>query len=113
MIQKLRTHADAIDIVDALGEIHVRDLRAELRKLHGKIRVLHLARQYIRQRSVRALWTAHREPVPRHEQRREKWEALDVIPVRVAQENVCRDWFRRARHQMRAERPRACAAVKR
>src|SRR3972149_9881156 len=56
--------------------------------------------------------TADRDLVPGNEERGKEGKALDVIPVRVAEQDRCRDGLRCVRHELRAERAGARPAVK-
>src|SRR6202030_1668785 len=73
--------------------------------------MLHLARQHIMQRQVSALRPIDPEVIGRCEKRREEREALNVIPMRVSEQDGGRDWTARIFHQFVSEQPRAGTAI--
>src|ERR1035438_10081351 len=111
MIQKLRADLDSFHIVRTFREVMISDRRTQLSQLNRKVSVLHLARKNLRKGILGALRTAHVETIPRHKQRDEKWEALNVIPMRMTQQDGSHDGLLRVRHEVSAQRPGARAAV--
>ena len=97
MVQVLRDDADARDAVAALVEVDVGELRRELRELDREVGVLHLSGHHLGERAAAAPRRVDHEPRGRREERGEEREALDVVPVGVAQQ------------ERRGERPRARA----
>src|SRR5207245_8880034 len=79
--------------------------------LDGEVSELHLAGENFAQRMSAPFGTADRDLVPGNEERGEEGKALDVIPVRVAEQDRCRDGLRGVRHELRAERASARPAV--
>ena len=73
--------------------------------------VLHLTRQHIAQGQMRAFRTVNLKVIVGLKQRREKREALNVVPMRVGEKNGGRDRARGAGQQAVAQRSRASAAV--
>ena len=74
--------------VDALGQVVVGDRGRKLVQLDGKVGELHLAGQHVMQRAAAAFRAIDRGRVPRDKGRAEERKALDVIPVRMSEENV-------------------------
>ena len=111
MVQEDGADANTIDVVRALRQLPIRELRAELSEFHRKIRVLHLAGHGLRQGRRATLRSANREAVPRNKCRREKWEPLDMVPVHVAEENAGGYRFGSVGHQVHAESADTGAAV--
>ncbi len=79
---------DVVDLELALDEVVVLDRGAEVEELDREVRVLHLARERLVDRRVEPPGPVHVPHVAGHEQRREERQALDVVPVRVADEEV-------------------------
>jgi glutamate-5-semialdehyde dehydrogenase len=75
----------------ALDEVVVLDRGAEVEELDREVGVLHLARERLVDRRVEAAGPVHVPHVARHEQRREERQPLDVVPVRVPDEQVAVD----------------------
>src|SRR4030095_12181996 len=80
--------------------------------LDGEVSELHLAGENFAQRMSAAFRTAYRDLASGNEERGEEGKALDVSPVRVAEQDRCRDGLRCVRHELRAERASARPAVK-
>ena len=111
MIEELRGDAHAAEIVDSLGEVVIFDAGSQLAQLHGEIRVLHLARENFGQRAVGALRRAHYDAIAGFENGREKRESLDVIPMRVAEQDGRGQRFRFVGQQVIAQRAGTRAAI--
>src|ERR1700719_469969 len=73
--------------------------------------MLHLACEYFAQRHLSPLRPANPEAIGCAEQRREEWETLNVVPVRVSEQDRCRDRATRLLHPLIAEQPRAGSAI--
>ena len=114
MMQILDDDARATNLVRALAELAEIDRGRQLADLDRKVGELHLAGQYLAQISAASLRTANGYLITGNEQRRKKRKALDMIPVRVAEQNRCRErvsWLCCVRHEVGAERTGAGAAV--
>jgi len=111
VMEVLRDDPRAADLVRALAELPEGDGGRQLADLDGEIGELHLAGQHVAQRTAAALRTADRDPASGNEERREEGKALDVIPVRVAEENRRRDGRGRLRRERGAERAGARPAI--
>ena len=111
MIHLLRPHEHPIDLMATFAQIFIGDSRGQLIEFHGEVMMLHLTRQYIAQRKMRALWAIDSEVIARLKQRREERETLDVIPVRVGEQDGGRDRPRCAGRQTVAQCPSSRAAV--
>src|SRR5262249_17061384 len=88
MVQVLGNDAHAPDRKLSLDEVVIPDAGVELLQCHRKIRVLHLAGERRFKLVPDAGWGVDIPLVAGDEQRREEGEALDVIPVRVGNEQV-------------------------
>ena len=84
--------------MSAFAQILISDARSQLIELHWKIVMLHLARQHVAQREMRAFRSVNFEVIVRLKQRREKRKALNVIPMCVREEDGGRDRPRRSGH---------------
>ena len=91
MIHLLRANLQAIDVMSSFRDIAIADARGQLIQLDRKVVMLHLARQDIVQGQVSAVRPVDLEMVGRFEQRSEERETLDVIPMRVREEDGGRD----------------------
>src|ERR1700687_1674564 len=87
MIHTLRANFNSADFVCSLGQVLICDASRELTQFHGKIMMFHLTGKHVMQREVAAFRSVDREMIARHEQRRKKREPLDMIPVRVSEQN--------------------------
>ncbi len=103
--------ADVVDLDAAFDQVVVADLGGELLDRDRKIGVLHLARERLADRRPEA---ARSVDVPLEvplEQRRQERQALDVVPVRMADEDMTPARPVRLREQRLAEAVRAGAAI--
>ncbi len=87
MIHTLRAYFHTADFVRSLGQVLIYDTSRELTQFHGKIMVLHLTGEYVMQRKVASFGSVNGEVIARHEQWRKKWKALNMIPMRVREQN--------------------------
>ena len=88
MVQVLGDDAHARDRKLSLDEVVIPDGGVELLQRHREIRVLHLAGERRFELLPHAAWGVEIPLVAGDEQRREEGETLDVIPVRVSNEQV-------------------------
>ena len=88
VIEILRGDAHLPDREFALGDIVKANRRSELRQRDGEVVVLHLTRQRHFELASERARSIDVPGVAGHEQRREKGEPLDVIPVRVGEQEV-------------------------
>ena len=79
---------DVADLERSLDQIMVVQRGAQFVELHREIGGLHLAGQCLAQRGTHAARTIDVPLVSGDEYRREKREALNVIPMRVADQQV-------------------------
>ena len=111
MIHLLRAHPHAVDFVGTFAQIFIADASRQLVQLHGKIVVLHLTRQHIAQRQMRAFRTVDLEAIIGLKERRKKWKALNMVPMGVRQENGGRNGSGSRLQQVIAQRSSAGAAI--
>ena len=111
MMEVLRDDPRAADLVRSFSELPEGDGGRKLADLDGEVRELHLTGENFGQRMSAPFRTADRDLVPANEERGEEGEALDVIPVRVAEQDHCRDGLRGVCHELRAQRASARPAV--
>jgi hypothetical protein len=95
-------HLALVDVVEAEGRPHVR-------QAHREAGVLHLPGERLLERARHLVATVEVDDVPAHERRREEREALDVVPVDVAEEDPRLEGHRR--QQRVSEKPEAGPAV--
>ena len=94
------------DVLDDVVKMH---LRAHVREMDREARVVHLARERLLEGARHVVAAVEVDDVPRHERGIEEREALDVIPVHVAEEEMRSD--RHVLQQRLAEEAQARAAV--
>ena len=73
--------------------------------------MLHLSRERAFERSIEAARPVHAQPGPRDVRGEEKREALDVVPMRVGDEDVHLGERGTAREEVDPERARSRAAI--
>src|SRR4029077_16754739 len=76
------------EVKGAFDKVMVANRGAELAKCHREIRVLHLPGEGILQAPTQTLGRVDVPFVPLDEERREKGKALDVVPVRVSEQEM-------------------------
>ena len=99
------------DFVRSFSELSEGDGCRKLADLDGEVSELHLAGEDFVQRARASFRTAHRDAIARNEQWYEEGETLDVIPVRVTQQDRHRQWPAGSRHQRTAQCSRASPTV--
>src|SRR5258708_20386512 len=97
---------DVVDIECAFDKIVIMNCGFELIRRYGKISVLHLTCERFAQGLVETLGTVDVPLIARHKERGEERDALDVIPMRVTDEDMTAQPFAAGRHQILAERVR-------
>ena len=112
MMEKLRRHPHPADRVDALVQLVVADRGRQLAQRNREIGELHLTGQHVMQRAAAAFRAIDRDGVPFDKGRAEERKALNVIPVRMSEENVRVNGFLALGHQLGGQPVRAGAAVK-
>ena len=88
MIQILRRNLDIVDIECPLHQVVISDGRAEFISRDREVRVLHLPRERLPQRLVQSLRPVNIPFVSRHIERCEERYALNVIPMRMTDQNM-------------------------
>ena len=106
MVQELSHDARSADRMDTLGQVVICDGGRQLIQVDREIRELHLAGQHVMQRRTAAFRTIDRNRVSFDECRDEERKPLDMIPVRMPEENVGVDRLLALCHQLAAN-PRA------
>ena len=102
---------DVVDIEGAFDKIVVMDCSSELIRCYGKISVLHLTSERFAQGLVETLGTIDVPLIARHKKWSEERDALDVIPMRVTDEDVTAQALGTGRHQFLTERVSSSSAV--
>ena len=100
MIQILGGDFDIVDIEGALDEVVIANLSPELIEWDGEIGILHLAGQGFTQGLAEALRAVYVPFVPGHKKRSEEWDALDVIPMRMTDQDVAAQALRAGSDQI-------------
>ena len=85
VVEVLRAHHHVVDLEHALDELVVADPASELIDRDGEVRIAHLGGERLAQRFVHAT-RAVDVPLARAVQRGEERQALDVVPVGVAEQ---------------------------
>ncbi len=88
VVQVLGLDQHATDAEEALVELGEVDARAQIAQLHREVRVLHLPGHRLFQAALEAEGGVDVQLGPGHEGGDEEGKALDVIPVRVTDEEV-------------------------
>src|SRR5438067_385634 len=111
MVQVLRADLDVAERKDAFGEIVIADGGAELLQLDRKVGGLHLSGERLPHRLGEAARRIHVPFVAGDEDRGKERQALDVIPVSMANQQMPPQRLFAALHQLGAKRNRAGAAI--
>ena len=91
MVEIARRDRDVVDLELPLDEVVVLDVGAEVEELDREVRVLHLPGERVVDRRVETARAVDVPHVPGLEQRGEERQALDVVPVGVADEEMAVD----------------------
>jgi hypothetical protein len=94
---------DIVDVEGAFDKIVITNCSSELIRCDGKVSVLHLTGERFAQGLVETLGTVNVPLVARYEERGEERDPLNVIPVRVTDEDMTAQTASAARHQILAE----------
>jgi hypothetical protein len=100
MIQIVGGDFDIVYIEGALNEVVIANLGSALIERNGEIGVLHLPGQGFTHGLAEALRAVYVPFATGHKKRSEKWDALDVIPMRMADQDVAAQAFRAGRRQI-------------
>src|SRR5262245_64003812 len=103
MVQVMSDDFDVVDVEGAFDKIMIANCSSELIRRDGKVGVLHLTGERFAHGLVKTLGTVNVPLVARYEERGEERDPLNVIPVRVADEDMTAQSFGAARHQILAE----------
>src|SRR4030095_6951166 len=94
---------NSAEVKGAFAKLVVADRGAELAKCHREILVLHLPGEGVLQALPQTLRRVDVKFVPLDEERREKRKTLDVVPVRVSEQEITAYWALARRHETPAE----------
>src|SRR5258708_30151514 len=100
MIQVVGGDFDIVDIEGAFNEVVIANLGPALIERDGKIGIPHLSGQGFTQGLAKVLRAVYVPFVTRHKKRSEEWDALDMIPMRMANQDVAAQAFSAGRHQI-------------
>src|SRR5262245_9226952 len=100
MIQIVGGDLDIVDIEGTLNEVVIANLGPALIEREREIGIPHLPRQSFAQGLAEALRAVDVPFVAAHKKRGEEWDALDVIPMRVADQNVAAQALSAGRYQI-------------
>src|SRR5262245_5383222 len=104
--RRCRVRIDDFGVVEVEGAFNkdvIANCSSELIRGDGKVGVLPLTGECFAHGLIKTLGTVNVPLVARYEERGEEWDPLDVIPVRVADEDMTAQSFGPARHQILAE----------
>src|SRR5215475_13672710 len=88
MVQVACCDLPTVEVKGALTEVVEVNSRPKLLQGYRKVRVLHLASQGLLQAVAQSSWSIDIPGVARYKERRKKRKTLDVIPMRVGDEQV-------------------------
>jgi hypothetical protein len=91
MVQVMSDDSDVVDVEGAFDKIVIANCSSELIRRDGKVSVLHLTGERFAQGLVKTLGTVNVPLVARYEERGEERDPLNVIPVRVTDEDMTRN----------------------
>ena len=111
VVQVLRLDRDVADPEHPLAEVVIADRGPELRELDREIGVLHLAGEHLAHSVGEAVRRVDVPLIARDEKRGEERQALDVVPMGVADQQVAAKRLLPGLHQLRAEGQRTGAAI--
>src|SRR6266511_1456772 len=111
MIQIVGGDFDIVDIKGALNEVVIANLGSALIQREGEIGILHLPGQGFAQRLAEALRAVYVPFVAGHKKRSEERDALDVIPMRMTDQDVAAQAFSASRHQILTYRVSSSSAI--
>src|SRR5262245_8493139 len=103
MVQVMGDYFDVLYMEGSFDKIVITNCSCELIRRDGKVGVLHLTGERFTQGLVETLGTVDVPLIGRHEERGEERDPLDVIPVRVADEDMTAQTVGAARHQILTE----------
>jgi len=95
-----QAYFDIVDIEGALNEVVIANLGSALIERDGEIGILHLPGQGFTQRLAEALGAVYVPFVAGRKKRTKEWDALDMIPMRMADQDVAAQPLGAARHQL-------------
>src|SRR5215475_8423025 len=99
------------DLKGSFYQLMVSDLCAELVQLYREVGILHLAFESVAQRLAHSHGGVHVPLIASRKQRSEERDAVDVVPMRMADKNVPLKSRRLSRKQMLPEPADASPAV--
>jgi len=88
MIRISRRDSDIANCKTAFHKVVIADVGSALVKRNGEIHVLHLPCQSLMQRLTQSPRAVYVPFVPARKKRIKEWDTLDVIPMRVTDQNV-------------------------
>src|SRR6516162_6693854 len=103
MIQVAGCDREVRDFKGSFYELVVSDFCTKFVQLHGKVRILHLSFEGVAQRAAHSFWGIKVPCVARREERSEERYALDVVPVRMANQDMTAERRRFGRKQVLAK----------
>ena len=89
-----------VDIDGAFDKLVIADLGSALIKRDGEVRILHLSGQGLTQGLAEALGAVYVPFVAGRKKWIKEWDALDMIPMRMADQDVAAQALGAARHQL-------------
>ena len=110
VVQVLRFDQDFTDPEETFFQFRVMKAAGEILELDGKIRILHLTRQRFFQTALKCSRTVDVQFRSGKECRSEEWKSLDVIPVRVADQEMYPVRTGSGQH-IQTEQPNTCSAI--
>src|SRR5947199_6050956 len=110
VVQVLRFDQDFTDPEETFFQFRVMKAAGEILELDGKIRILHLARQRFFETVLKCSRTVDVQFRSGKECRNEEWKSLDVIPVRVADQEMNPVRTRSGQH-IQTKQTYTCSAI--
>ena len=112
MIQIVGGHPDIVDIEGALDEVMIANPRCKLIERDGEIGVFHLPGQGFTQGLAESFGAVYVPFVAGFKKRSEEWDALNVIPMRMTDQDVAAQAFTAGRYELLTKSMSSGSAIK-
>ena len=100
MVQIARGDFNILDFEGPFDEVVIANVSSALIKRDGEIGIIHLPCQHFTQRLAETLGAVYVPFIAGHKKWSKKWDALDVIPMRMADQDVAAQTFNAGGHQV-------------
>ena len=100
MVQIARGDFNILDFEGPFDEVVIANVSSALIKCDGEIGIIHLSGQHFTQRLAETLGTVYVPFIAGHKKRSKKRDALDVIPMCMADQDMAAQTFNAGGHQV-------------